>query len=83
MYILFDSADVGIFPLFSIVFGNGIVMKSFLSHGFQICIFCGILNCLSACKVPMLQVVFGKFYRQIKKKHNYDVIMTSFSVVGI
>ena len=31
----------------------------------------------------MLQIVFGRFYRQIKKKHNNDVIMTSFHVVGI
>ena len=36
---------------------------------------------LSACKVSMLQVAFGKFYKQFKK-HNDDVIMTSFHVLG-
>ena len=28
----------------SIVFGNDIIMTLFLSHGFQICIFCGTIS---------------------------------------
>ena len=36
------------------------------------------LTRLSTCKVSMLQVFFGKFYRQIKKY----TIMTSFHVAG-
>ena len=67
IYIMFGSAEVGNFLLFSIVYDNDIIMTSFLSHGFQICIFCGTLNRLSACNVSMLYVVLGKFYRQIEK----------------
>ena len=80
MYILFGSAEVHIFPLFSIVFVNDIIMASF--HDFQICIFCRTLDELSACKVSMLQIVFGRFIDKLRK-HNSDVIMTSFHVLGI
>ena len=42
--------------------------RNFKSHDFQICIFCRTFwDGPSVCKVSMLQVVFGKFYRQIKK----------------
>ena len=79
MYILFGSIQVGIFPLYSIVFGNDIIIKSFLSHDFQICKCCRTLDGLSA--IPA-----GCFWQVLKtnlKKHNDDVIMTSFYVVGI
>ena len=58
-------------PNFPIVFdclGNDIIMTSFLiTRHFQVCIFCRTLDGLSACKISMVQVVFGKFYRQSKK----------------
>ena len=59
-----DSEKSG---LFSIVFGNDIIMTSFYSHNLQIHIFCRNSDGLSSCKFSMLQAVFGKFYRQIKK----------------
>ena len=80
--ILFVSAEVRIFPLSSIVFGKDIIMTSFLVtwlpnmhilHNFKWTI---------SLEVSMLQVVFGKFYRQFKQ-NNDDVIMTSFHVVEI
>ena len=73
IHILFGSTEVCIFSLFSNVFGDDIIMMSFLVIWFSICIFCRTLDGLAACKVSMLQVVFGKFYRQIKK----NTIMTS------
>ena len=57
--------------------------RHFWSRDFQICIFCRTLNGLSACKVSMLQVVFGTFYRQIDKRQNDGIIMTSFQAFGI
>ena len=44
---------------FLIVLGNVII----ICHMVQICISSGTLNRLSASKVSMLKVVFGKFYR--------------------
>ena len=39
----------------------------FLSHGFQICIFCGIYQRLSACIVSVVLIVRVNFYREITK----------------
>ena len=68
-------------PHFPNVFGNDIIITSLLSHGFQICKFCVIWDRLSACKVSMLNVVWVKLYKGTEK-HNDEVIMTYFHIVG-
>ena len=54
--------------------------RHFLSHGFQICIFCGTYQKLSACKACKLS---GSSFTEGLQKHNDDVIMTSLHIFGI
>ena len=73
-------------PHFPTVFHCFLVMTSlwchFLSHGFQICIFCGTLDRLSACKISTLQIVFRKFHRQIKKNTMLTSSWRNFMLLG-
>ena len=72
-------SEVSIFPLY-------VVMASlrghFLSHGFQICIFCGTYNRLTTCEVQCCRLSGSSFTEGIEK-HNDDVIMTSFHISEI
>ena len=60
-------------PIVFHCFGNDIIIKSFLVTWFSNLHIFRTLNGLSACKVSILQVFHGKFYRQIKK----NTMMTS------
>ena len=69
------SAKLRIFPLFPLVLVNGINMTSFLAHDFQICI---LFRTLTLQKFQLLKVVFGRFYRQLRKAQwwcHHDVML--------
>ena len=77
VYNLTGFLDVRIFPLFLVMTS---LKRHFLSHGFQICIFCGGYQ--SAKNFNAVDCL-GQVLQRITKKHNNDVIMTSFNTFGI
>ena len=62
IYNLFGFAEVRIFPLFLVMMSYDVISCHMI---FKFAYFVELLNELSACQVPNLYVVVGKFYRKI------------------
>ena len=77
IYILFRSEAVRIFPLF---FGNDIIMM--LLHGFLILVFLELWIDYQPAKFQCGRLSLASSMERLRK-HDDDVIMTSFRVVGI
>ena len=79
IYILFGSAKVCIFPLFSIVFGNDIISGHMV---FNFAYFVELRIDYQPAKFQCCRLSLARFIDRLRK-NNDDVIMTSFDVVGI
>ena len=80
---LFGFAEFRISPIFSIVFGNDFIMTSFLVTWFTN--LHSLRNIEWTINMPSFNSV-GCLWQVLQtdsEKHNDDVIMTSFHVVGI
>ena len=78
IYNLFGFAEVH----FSIVLGNDVIMMSFLSHGSKFAYFVELRRSYQLTKFQFCRLSLASFIDKFRK-HNDDVIMTSFYVVGI